>query len=29
MHGINRISILIFLLGLIFMIVRLLFFKRH
>jgi hypothetical protein len=29
MHGINRISIFIFLLGLIFMIVRLLFFKRH
>lgn len=29
MHGINRISIFIFLLGLIFMLVRLLFFKRH
>jgi len=29
MHGINRISILIFLLGLIFMIVRLLFFKHR
>ncbi|MHA4811127.1 DUF6728 family protein [Flavitalea flava] len=29
MHGINRITIFIFLLGLIFMFVKLLFFKRH
>ena len=29
MHGINRISIFMFLLGLIFMIIRLIFFKRH
>ena len=29
MHGINRISIFIFLLGLIFMIVRILFFKHR
>ncbi len=29
MHGINRLSILIFLLGLIFMIIKLVFFKRH
>ena len=29
MHGINRISILMFLLGLILVIIRLLFFKKH
>jgi hypothetical protein len=29
MHGINRISIFMFLLGLIFMVIRLVFFKRH
>jgi len=29
MHGINRISIFMFLLGLILIIIRLLFFKRH
>ncbi len=29
MHGINRITIVIFLLGLIFMIVKTVFFKRH
>jgi hypothetical protein len=29
MHGINRISIFVFLLGLLFMIVRLLFFKHR
>lgn len=29
MHGINRISIFIFLLGLIFMVIKLLFFRRH
>ncbi|MEO5683001.1 MAG: DUF6728 family protein [Chitinophagaceae bacterium] len=29
MHGINRISILIFLLGLIVIIVKTIFFKRH
>ena len=29
MHGINRISIFMFLVGLIFLIVRLLFFKHH
>ena len=29
MHGINRITIVIFLLGLIFMIIKTLFFKRH
>jgi hypothetical protein len=29
MHGINRISIFMFLLGIIFMILRLFFFKRH
>jgi len=29
MHGINRITILIFLFGLIFIIVKTIFFKRH
>lgn len=29
MHGINRISLLIFTLGLVFMLVRLFFFKKH